>query len=70
VLIDLVAERLNRGLSVRQAAQQIGVTPQTLTRAEERIFNPHPNNALKIATFYGYRVTDVWPLEPNAEEVA
>lgn len=68
--VNLTAERLNRGLSVRQAAEEIGVTPNTLARAEGGEFQPHPSNALKIADFYGYKVTDIWPLEPEPEEAA
>lgn len=66
--IDLRRERLNRGFSRRQAAEQMGVNENTLKRAEEGDM-PHPGNALKIATFYGHQVTDVWPLE-NAEAAA
>lgn len=62
--IDLLAARLNRGLSRRQAADQMGVAENTLKRAEEGEM-PHPSNALKIAGFYGHQVTDVWPLEPT-----
>lgn len=64
--VNLTAERLNRGLSLRQAAEQMGITGQTLSRAEQGEFQPHPNNALKIADFYGYKVTDIWPLAKEA----
>lgn len=65
-MIDLRAERLNRGLSVSAAASQIGVSPTTLARAEDGAFTPRPANALKIAAFYGHRVTDVWPVREEA----
>lgn len=60
--LNLKAERLNRGLSIKQAAEEIGITPATLGRAEDGE-SLHPNNAFKIATFYGKAVTDIWPVE-------
>lgn len=69
-MIDLRSERLNRGLSVRDAAGRIGVEPQTLSRAESGGSRPHPGNALKIAEFYGCRVTDLWPVEPEPDSKA
>jgi transcriptional regulator with XRE-family HTH domain len=59
--VDLRAERLNRGLSLRQAAEQMGVPEQSIRRAEGGD-GVTPQNAFKIASFYGYRVTDLWPL--------
>lgn len=67
--VDLRSARLNRGLSIRQAADQMGVAPNTLKRAEEGEM-PHPGNALKIAGFFGHQVTDVWPLERTPTEAA
>lgn len=59
--VDLRAERLNRGFSLRQAAEAMDVPEQSIRRAEvgEGL---SPQNAFKIASFYGYKVTDVWPL--------
>ncbi len=70
--INLRAERLNRGLSLAVAAAAIGVDKSTLSRAERGVVEPIPAKAFKIASFYGYRVTDVWPLEPfdNGEAAA
>lgn len=65
-MISLKAERLNRGLSIRQAAQEIGVTAPTLNRAESGEGGIHPGNAFKIASFYGYQVTQIWPVEEEA----
>ena len=62
--VDLRGDRLNRGLSIRQAAEQMGVAANTLGRAEDGEM-PHPANALKIASFYGHQVTDVWPVDPD-----
>lgn len=54
--------RLNKGLSARQAAQQIGLARETLARAE-RGEGVHPGSAKLIADFYGVKVTDIWPVE-------
>lgn len=62
--VDLRAERINRGLSCREAARQMGVEYMALQRAERGTTRrPRPATALLIAQFYGYQVTDVWPLE-------
>lgn len=63
-VVDLKAERLNRGLSLVDAATEMEVDRDAIRRAEEGIGRPHPRNALKIADYYGYRVTDIWPVEP------
>jgi transcriptional regulator with XRE-family HTH domain len=61
---DLQRERLNRGLSLRAAAAEIGVREQTIRRLEggERV---HPANAKKVADFYGVTVVDIMPIEPS-----
>lgn len=64
--ISLRAERLNRGLTINEAAEQMDVDRQALMRAEAGKAVPTPANAFKIATFYGHKVTDVWPLEEAA----
>jgi transcriptional regulator with XRE-family HTH domain len=66
--VNLRAARLNRGLSVREAAKEIGVKPSTLRRAEHGD-GVHPGTAKKIADYYGVRVTDIWPLpDPDPDE--
>ena len=62
-VIDIREQRINLGLSVADAAEQMGVTPQTLDRAERGEHRPQPRHAFRIAKFYGYKVTDLWPLE-------
>lgn len=64
--VDLKAERLNRGLSAGEAAEVIGIQKNILLRAEAGEGMPHPRNAKKVADFYGYKVTEVWPLEEAA----
>lgn len=68
--IDLRADRLNRGLSLRDAADKIGVEASILSRVERGDSTPTPSNAFKIASFYGYKVTEVWPLEPTTGAAA
>jgi transcriptional regulator with XRE-family HTH domain len=64
--INLRAERLNRGLSTREAAEQIGVSRPTLERAEAGSA-PQPRMAKRIADFYDVRVTDIWPVADAPE---
>lgn len=70
--INLRELRLNRGLGITDAAEQMGINRRTLDRVErDQTARPHASTAYKIATFYGYRVTDVWPLEePTAGAAA
>jgi lambda repressor-like predicted transcriptional regulator len=60
--MNLVAERLNRGLSVSAFAHEAGV-PEHVVRHAEKGGVPQPANAFKIASFLGVRVTDIWPTE-------
>ena len=61
--INLLAERLNRGLSAASAAKKMGVQKNVLLNAEAGRSLPRPATAYKIAGFYGYAVTDIWPVE-------
>lgn len=63
--MNIEAERLNRGLSVSDAATTIGVARGTLLKAErgEVVWPPL---AKRIADFYGVRVTDIWPVEDRS----
>jgi DNA-binding XRE family transcriptional regulator len=65
VTVNLLGLRINRGLSAADAAAAMGVSTRTLLDAESGKSVPRPKNALKIARFYGYKVTEVWPLEPT-----
>jgi transcriptional regulator with XRE-family HTH domain len=55
---SLRAERLNRGLTLREAADQIGVPRETLRRLEAGE-GAHPANAKRVADFYGVKATDL-----------
>lgn len=57
---DLRRERLNLGLSRAKLAEKIGVTERVLILAETGS-TPRPENARKIADYFGFRVTDLWP---------
>lgn len=65
--INLTAERLNRGLSLNGAAVLIGVNRKALKALEDGE-SCRPENAKRIADFYGCKVTDLLPLpdEPKA----
>lgn len=60
--INIRAERINRGLSTREAAVAMGISRPTLERAEAGD-ELRPRQAKCIADFYGVRVTDIWPID-------
>lgn len=63
--MNILAERLNRGLSQTDAAEAIGVSRGTLDRAESGL-PVQAARAKLIADFYGCKVTDIWPVpEPG-----
>ncbi len=66
---NLTELRLNRGLSQVAAAEEAGVTKSVWNRAENGDAIA-PANARLIASFFGLKVTDIWPIEPESTEVA
>ncbi len=64
--INVKAERVNSGLGVAEAAGRIGVSVSSLRRAEAGTV-PSPPIAKAIADFYGYMVTDIWPLDDGGD---
>ncbi|MHB1950193.1 MAG: helix-turn-helix transcriptional regulator [Acidiferrobacteraceae bacterium] len=62
--MNIVAERVNRGLSQSDAAAEIGVSRGTLDRAE-RGLRIQTARAKRIADFYGVKVTDLWPVQTD-----
>lgn len=60
--LNLEAERLRRGKSIPQLAEEIGIPDYVLRRAEKNGQRPHPENALKIAKFFGVDVLEQWPI--------
>lgn len=61
--MNLKAERLNRGLSLDDASDLMGVASYVLRDAENKGTQPRPRAAKQIADFYGVLVTDLWPVE-------
>jgi transcriptional regulator with XRE-family HTH domain len=58
--------RLERGLTLRQAAQQTGVTKETLSDLERARRQPHPPTLQKIAEGYNVEIRDL--LGPIVDE--
>lgn len=63
--MNIVAERVNRGLSREVAAKRIGISRETLRLIEQGSV-PRPLTAKRIADFYGVQVTDIWPVKQAA----
>jgi transcriptional regulator with XRE-family HTH domain len=62
MMFDLRTARLNRGLSIRQAARETGVAEPTIRRLEAGE-GAHPANAKKVADYFGVQVVDLLPPE-------
>jgi transcriptional regulator with XRE-family HTH domain len=58
--VNFREERLNRGLSLRDMAVQIGVTHDVLFRIEQGAI-PQPRHRLLIANYFDAKVTELWP---------
>jgi transcriptional regulator with XRE-family HTH domain len=54
---------------VRELARLLDVSASVIEGAENGSV-PQPRNAKKLADFYGYRVTDVWPVDDERPEAA
>ena len=63
--MTLSERRLNKGLSVAALAREVKVPPHVIRHAEGG-GRPRPDNALRLADFYGLRVTDLWPVEQRS----
>lgn len=63
--VNIIAERVNRGLSLNAAAIAMGISRGSLVKAEGGVM-PHEPVAKVIADFYEVRVTDIWPQEQAA----
>lgn len=61
--VDLRTERRNRGLTLGDVAKATGLSISALSMIEREERTPHPPAAFAIASFYGYRVADIWPLD-------
>jgi lambda repressor-like predicted transcriptional regulator len=67
--VNLEAELRNRGLSIRKAAIQIGISRTTLEKALGG-GSLHPETAKRIADFVEVKVTDIWPVDEPEERAA
>lgn len=65
---NLLALRLDKGMTQREVAAECGVSLTVVQRLEGG-GNANPGKAKKVADFYGLKVTDLMPVEP-AEDVA
>ncbi|HTU15625.1 MAG TPA: helix-turn-helix transcriptional regulator [Solirubrobacterales bacterium] len=60
--VDFVGLRRDQGKTLKEKAEEIGVTVAALQRAEKGTV-PTPGNAKAIAEHYGFTVSQAWPLE-------
>lgn len=68
-MINFRKERLDRGLSLTQMSELMGVPRNTIARIE-RGAEPVPETKRKFAEFYGCAVTDIWPVEDSERTTA
>ena len=62
---NIEAARVNRGLSRRDLAEELGVGQETV-RLIENGHRPSPRIGKKFADFFECSVTDLWPIEQEA----
>lgn len=62
---ELRIARINRGISIRGLARELGVPEQSIRRLEGGIGISLPY-AKKIADWHEVQVTDILPVEPRA----
>lgn len=58
--------RRDRGLTLEQAATQMGISRAALSLIELGRVRPTAPVAFRVAGFYGLRVSDVWPSNDEA----
>lgn len=59
---DLIEHRINRGLSRRELGARIGVSAEAI-RLAELGFTPSVRVQFALASEYGERPMDLWPIE-------
>lgn len=64
--INLTAERLNRGYSIKGLARELDVHEHAIRRLERGEGGVHPATAKKVADFFGVQVTDLRPFKEAA----
>jgi transcriptional regulator with XRE-family HTH domain len=60
---DLRDLRRNRGLRLDDVAEKTGISKSYLSLLERGLREPTPVIAKKLGDFYGFKVTDVWPVD-------
>jgi len=68
--VDLRTERRNRGMTLKDVAELVGVTESSMSLYERGLSAPHAPTAFKIASLYGVKVSDIWPPTGNDEPKA
>jgi len=56
----LRAKRLDRGMTLQQAAQQFGINSATLSRIERGQYTPSPRLAVRIGKLYGLDLNTIY----------
>lgn len=69
-MVNLMAERLNRGLTREALAKKLDVSTETVRNIESRRTTPRVKTAKAIADLYGCEVTDIWPVEADEKAAA
>lgn len=67
-MFTLKAARINVGLSVREAAEKLGITEDTLYRYEKGLSSPKIGAALKMAELYGRTIDEIDFSVPTSSE--
>ena len=62
--------RRDRGLTLEQVADAVGVSTGSLSLYERGKIEPRPDAARRIAEFFGVRQSEFWPTAPTGEEAA
>jgi putative transcriptional regulator len=70
VKVNLRDLRRDRGLTLAVASEQMGISTAALSLIELGRVNPTPPVAFRVASFYGLRVSDIWPTASGAEAAA
>ncbi|GGN65739.1 helix-turn-helix transcriptional regulator [Oceanobacillus indicireducens] len=63
----IVVLRVERGLSQRELANQLGVSRQTIISLEKNRYNPSLKLAFDIALFFGVDLHDVFQYEMEGD---
>ena len=64
--------RVERGISRKQLAEQIGVNPQTVGYLERQDYNPSLDLAFRISEFFGFSIEFIFStavIRPMSEEL-